>query len=200
MVRQIEEALTEDTPNKSRLAVLTLSLKEKKETLKTLDAEIADQIEDETAMIDDIEQADDFKQSLYPALLKADKLLQATASAAPTLITPSTMAATPTAKASTVRLPKLQLRHYNGDLTKWTSFWQSFQAAVDNNPDGVEKFNYFVLPPAGGYCQGSYSGLSLTDAKAVTTLQKQFGGTQQIISKHMDALLQIENLSTHNKL
>lgn len=95
-------------------------------------------------MIDDIEQADDFKQSLYPALLKADKLLQATASAAPTLTTPSTMAVTPTAKASTVRLPKLQLRHYNGDLTKWTSFWQSFQAAVDNNPDlsGVEKFNY----------------------------------------------------------
>ena len=200
MVRQIEEALTEDTPNKSRLAVLTLSLKEKKETLKTLDAEIADQIEDETAMIDDIEQADDFKQSLYPALLKADKLLQATASAAPTLITPSTMAATPTAKASTVRLPKLQLRHYNGDLTKWTSFWQSFQAAVDNNPDlsGVEKFNY-LSSLLEGTAREAIAGLSLTDAnyaKAVTTLQKRFGGTQQIISKHMEALLQIESVSS----
>jgi hypothetical protein len=78
MARQIEEAVIVDPPDKARLAVLTLSLKEKIETLKNLDAEIADQIQEEPDMIDEIEQADEFKQSLYPALLKADKLLKTT--------------------------------------------------------------------------------------------------------------------------
>ena len=111
--RQIEEALTQDPPDRARLTVLTHTLKEKLETLKNLDTEIADQIEDETAMIDEIEQADDFKQTLYPALLQANKLLQTTPEATST----PTSATTPTAKVSTVRLPKLQLRHYNGDLS-----------------------------------------------------------------------------------
>ena len=41
-------------------------------------------------------------------------------------------------------------------------------------------------------------GLSLTEAnytEAVSTLKKRFGGTQQIISKHMEALLQVEAVS-----
>ena len=47
---------------------------------------------------------------------------------------PPTTTATPAAKSNAVRLPKLHLRHFNGDLTKWTSFWESFEAAIDSNP------------------------------------------------------------------
>ena len=200
--RLIEEALTDDPPDKAKVAALTVTLKEKVETLKKLDAEIAELIEEEAAMIDEIEQADDFIQSLYPALLKAEKLLKAAPTAPPTTAsaTPPTTTAPPTARASTVRLPKLQLRHYNGDLTKWTSFWQSFQAAVDSNPElsGVEKFNY-LSSLLEGSAREAIAGLSLTDAnyaKAVATLQKRFGGTQQIVSRHMEALLQIEAVSS----
>ena len=32
--------------------------------------------------------------------------------------------------SSRVKLPKLQLRSFNSDLTKWTSFWESFNSAV----------------------------------------------------------------------
>ena len=36
--------------------------------------------------------------------------------------------------------------------------------------------------------------------QAITTLQKRFGGTQHIISKHMEALLQIESVSSSQKV
>ena len=45
--------------------------------------------------------------------------------------------------ASHVKLPKLQLRPFGGKLTKWTSFWDSFESAVHNNRElsDIEKFN-----------------------------------------------------------
>lgn len=39
-VRQIEEILTSDAPDKSRLCLLRLTLKEKLETIKKLDSEV----------------------------------------------------------------------------------------------------------------------------------------------------------------
>ena len=42
------------------------------------------------------------------------------------------------------RLPKLSLLKFNGEITKFRTFWDSFQSAVDNNPNltPIEKFNY----------------------------------------------------------
>ena len=106
---------------------------EKLETIKNLDAEIVDLIEDETALTEEIEQADDYKKTLFSALIKADKLLKDPPTTPPTPVTatPPATTTTPTAKSNSVRLPKLQLRHFNGELTRWTSFWESFEAAVD---------------------------------------------------------------------
>eukprot|EP00731_Ephydatia_muelleri_P024186 Em0016g457a len=90
-------------------------------------------------------------------------------------------------------LPKLQLRHFNGHLTKWTSFWESFEAAVDKNSDlsGVEKFNY-LSSLLEGTAKEAVSGLSLTEANyagAVSMLKKRFGSTQQIIPPELQLIL-----------
>ena len=94
-----------------------------------------------------------------------------------------------------MKLPKLKLRPFGGELTQWTSFWESFEAAVHTNPDltAVEKFNYLssVLECS---AREAISGLSLTAAnyeEAISTLKKRFGGWQKIIDKHMDALLKV---------
>ena len=102
--------------------------------------------------------------------------------------------------ASRVRLPKLQLRTFGGDLTKWTSFWESFESAVHTNDSlsDVEKFNYlnsFLERSA----REAVSGLALTAAnyhKAIDTLHKRFGCKQLIINKHMDAHLKFEAVSS----
>ena len=58
--------------------------------------------------------------------------------------TPPATSATPATNTNAVKLPKLHLRHFNGDLTKWTGFWESIQATVVSNSDlsNVEKLNY----------------------------------------------------------
>ena len=64
------------------------------------------------------------------------------------------------------------------------------------NPDltGMDKFNYLhsLLERAAAE---AISGLKVTAAnyeEAVSILKKRFGNKQQIINKHMDALLSLE--------
>jgi len=200
-VRHIDEIVAAEEPDKARLALLQLALKEKLETIKKLDAEIVDLI-DEAVLTEEIEQADGYKETLFSALLKADKILKDPPATPPTSVaaTPPAATATPSAKPISVKLPKLHLRHFNGDLTKWTGFWESFEAAVDSNPDlsNVEKFNY-LSSLLENTAREAIAGLSLTEAnyvEAVSTLKKRFGETQQIISKHVEALLQVEAVSS----
>ena len=44
------------------------------------------------------------------------------------------------------RLPKLSLPVFAGNPLQWQSFWDSFDAAVHNNPslNGIQRFNYLI--------------------------------------------------------
>lgn len=39
-----------------------------------------------------------------------------------------------------VKLPKLTLRKFGGDLTSWATFWDSFESSIHQNPDQVKLF------------------------------------------------------------
>ena len=97
-------------------------------------------------------------------------------------------------------LPKIKLQSFDGDLTAWTPFWDSFRAAIPKNDalDDIDKFNYLH-----GLLQQTaleaISGLSLTSAnyqEAVAILQKRFGIKPLIVAKHMDALIQDRHFPT----
>ena len=50
--------------------------------------------------------------------------------------------ATGTSAGSHVKLPKLSLKKFGGDLTKWMTFWDTFESSVHNNPSSkIDKFN-----------------------------------------------------------
>ena len=83
-----------------------------------------------------------------------------------------------------VKLPKLVLNRFNGDLTKWSTFWDSSESSVHNNPSlsGVDKFNY-LHTLLEGTASEAISGLKLTSAnyeEAIAVLKKRFGNKQQI--------------------
>ncbi len=101
----------------------------------------------------------------------------------------------PTNFTMTPRLPKLILQKFNGDITKFRTFWDRFDSSVNKNPtiSTIDKFNYLQ-----GLLEGPASrviqGLPLTEANyhtALKLLEERFGNTQQIISMHMDDLLQL---------
>ena len=160
------------------------SLEEKIDTLKLLDANILDLINEEGTLTEEIEQSDDFKGAIYAAIVKAEK-------------DPATHTTTEAAGAGTrnnhhVRLPKLALHSFSGDLTQWLTFWDSFKSAIHDNDQLVEidKFNY-LKSLLEGTALDAVSGLTLSApnyAEAIAILEKRFGNRQQIILKHIDQL------------
>ena len=101
-----------------------------------------------------------------------------------------------------VKLPKLSIKKFNGDLTKWVTFWDAFNSSIHANPTltSVDKFNYLVSFLESSAAE-AIAGLSLTAAnytEAVSILRKRFGNSQLIVNRHMEALLAITTVSSHH--
>lgn len=49
--------------------------------------------------------------------------------------------------SQTVRLPKLEVPSFNGDILKWKEFWESSKSSIHNNPSlsNTDNFNYEYL-------------------------------------------------------
>ena len=77
-IRQIEDILASEAPDKERLSLLRLTLNEKLETNKALDSEVIELIEDDDTLAGEIEQADDYKESVFNALIKIDRITKPT--------------------------------------------------------------------------------------------------------------------------
>ena len=98
------------------------------------------------------------------------------------------------------KLPKITLPRFNGDVTKWDTFWDSFNSAIHTNTDiaNIDKFNYLkslIEGPAARTIQG----LTLTNSNyetAIKLLEERFGKRQQIVSAHVDELLKIPSCSS----
>ena len=101
-----------------------------------------------------------------------------------------------------VKLPKLSIKKFDGDLTKWVTFWDSFNSSIHTNPtlSSVDKFNYLTSLLESTAAK-AIAGLALTAAnydEAIATLKKRFGNPQLIVNRHMEALLSVASVSTHH--
>ena len=77
-IGKVEELLSSgDAVDNSKFSQLKLSLEEKLETVKRLDIEILDLIED-AKVVEEIEQADSFKDSIFAAIVRIEKVLTTT--------------------------------------------------------------------------------------------------------------------------
>ena len=96
-----------------------------------------------------------------------------------------------------VKLPKITLPSFNGDITKFQSFWQSFRCAVHENESlsDVHKLNY-LMRSLEGHAYKALEGLEITEENyghGIEILKRRCGKSQQIISAHMQALLNLQN-------
>ena len=111
--------------NVKGLLQLKLSLNEKLSTLKQLDREILELVEDE-AVEEEIEQADANKEKVYAATVNIDK--HCTPVAVSRIPETTRVSPTPARESvdstNRVRLTKLSICPFNGDMTTWTTFWE----------------------------------------------------------------------------
>ena len=94
-------------------------------------------------------------------------------------------------------MPKSNLPHYNGDVTKFNAFWQSFECARHKNEhvSTINKLNY-LKSLLEGQASRALEGLDSSEQNyqhAIDILKSRFGNKQQIVSAHMQALLKLQN-------
>ena len=99
--------------------------------------------------------------------------------------------------ANGIRLPKIELPKFNGDITRFNSFWQAFNCAVHSNDSisEVHKLNY-LMNLLEGPAHRVIAGLELTEENyqnTIETLKTRFGNKQKIVSAHMQALLKLQD-------
>lgn len=73
-IHQVETVLAGELDN-LKLSTLRMTLAEKTRTLSTLADEIANLLEDEGALAEDIEQPDEYKQKIYAIIVSIDKAI-----------------------------------------------------------------------------------------------------------------------------
>ena len=229
LVNQATTVMGGEEVDTDQLSLIKQMLVEKVETERILDGEMADIVPDDELEAE-IQGADEYKERLYGVLAKLKKALEAPSAAVvspapppsvrhpapvdrrersdPSTTEPpvgpdtSVVAATPA--TDRVKLPKISLPQFRGNLMKWTAFWDSFNSAVHTNDrlSEIDKFNY-LRSLLDGSAYEAIAGLALSAAnygEAVEILKKRFGNRQLIISKHMESLLSISAVTSDSHL
>ncbi|XP_064470062.1 uncharacterized protein LOC135384806 [Ornithodoros turicata] len=105
---------------------------------------------------------------------------------------------------TTVKLPKLEIPRFNGDLRNWNSFWDQFDSTINSNQSiaKVDKFKYlrsYLTDKAAT----AVSGLSLTAENydiALDLLKERFSKKSLIIDAHMSRLLTLTKVSDSSQV
>lgn len=94
-----------------------------------------------------------------------------------------------------VKLPKLVIDKFTGEISKWQEFWSQYEAVIHSNEAlcKKEKFTYLKTYLADAVAK-AVSGLTLTDSNydaAIEMLQNRCGRKDIVISAHMSKLLNL---------
>ncbi|KAK4324412.1 hypothetical protein Pmani_004972 [Petrolisthes manimaculis] len=144
-------------------------------------------LEDDTDLEADMDETDEFHKYARKIRAEATKRLKGARDG-------SDNASTSTKERSEVKLPRLELPKYTGELTDWQSFWDRFEALVDQSElPVISKFSY-LQSLLEGEALSVIQGLSLTSANykvACDLLKERFGRTERIIFAHVQGLLNV---------
>ena len=91
----------------------------------------------------------------------------------------------------TIKLPKLEVQKFDGNILRWQEFWDLFEAPIHRNPNlqPVDKFNYLRAELE----RNASAGLELTNSNyevAVNLLQERFG-RELMTDAHYSALMDL---------
>ena len=97
--------------------------------------------------------------------------------------------------SESVRLPKIEIPTFDGNILTFKEFWDAFEVCIDNNKrlSPVEKFTYLKSKLLGDALK-AVEGLSLCSVNysvALQILRERFGEEQLVINAHYRALMDI---------
>ena len=200
IINRVNETLENYDPSKEiKLKQHKIVLVERLTTLQTLDDQILELITQDADIEKEIDEAGKFREDIHEVMIKIDNLLlSATKAEASAVSTASSSVAAK--KASTAKLPKLEIQKFGGDASQWFTFWDNFVASIHNNEElsDVERFSY-LKGLLTGPAAATVAGLALTESNyqnAVELLKTRFANKQVIVNCHMDRLMNIAPLNS----
>ena len=103
-----------------------------------------------------------------------------------------------------VKLPKLELSKFDGDIINWQGFWDQFLIAIHENDSlaDIDKFTYLKSFLSDSALQ-SINGLSLNATnykEAIDILHQRYGNKQVLISAHMQKLEKLPRIKSFNDI
>ena len=95
-----------------------------------------------------------------------------------------------------VNLPKLEIPFFNGDKLRWSEFWDTFEATVDQNShlSNIEKLSY-LNSKLTGEAKQAVSGIYLSNDNydiTKTLLKERFGNSQSVVNSHYTQLVNMK--------
>ena len=185
-MKKAQDLLSGDQPDEEALKLVCKEMEMRLSSLDELQSDLELIIESESDMLADIEKAGVYRDSVVTVLSNVSKTLHDLRGDSESGVSVS---------SQSVKLPKLDLPKFGGDVLKWQSFWEMFQASVhDADLPNVTKFSYLrsLLEGEASTC---ISGLTLSAANyeaACKILSDRFGRTERIIFNHIQQLLSIQ--------
>ena len=194
IVREVDGLLTTDGPmipeRATQLHIKLQQLEAKLKVLSDIDKDILSKCD-----VGEIEHEIDELEATTAKIMNCQQKIHKAIRAPTEPSVVHTPTAVPTSTPTKPKLPKLTLPKFKGELTSWTTFWDSFKSTVHENPNmsKIDKFSYLKSLMEGS-AASCIQGLTLSEANydaAITMLQERFGRPQQIITAHMEELLRI---------
>ena len=189
MIKEVQTLLAADDIDEGKLFSIEQTLSEKLRTLSTLDDEILDTLEEEDAILNEIDKSSEIRVQIQESVISIKSLGgkgRRGSQILGTSFTPNFM----NSSTNNAKLPKLSIKPFSGNPLEYQSFWDSFEAAIDSNGylDDVVKFNY-LKSFLKGQALNAVEGLSLTSEnykEAVAILDTRYGNKQLLITSHIE--------------
>ena len=91
-------------------------------------------------------------------------------------------------KVNSIRLLRLELRKFDGNILKWQEFWDTLQSIIRKNNDlqNVDKFNY-LWSQLRGQASEMLMGIELRNDNcntAIALLKERYGKEQVMINSY----------------
>ena len=184
---------------KPRLESLKNTLQKERNTLDKLNGEVLGNLEKEDEIEKEILDSAAVDAEIEEIICLITSALKEKAQSAPSQ---QTLQGSHDVRSSVekVKLPKLPLTIFNGDPTRWNTFWDSFKSSIHDHSGlaDSDKLKYLQKSLAGEAAE-TISGLPITNEnykEALELLHKRFGDEEVIITKHVDALVELPKITS----
>jgi hypothetical protein len=159
LLNQINVELLKEDKDIDRVRDMLAVLSAKEDSLRELDSVV----EDHTSLVDveaEIELAEEYRDRVIGMKMRAHRVIREHETVSnPRPARPSDGIA----NKPTVRLPKLQIEKFNGDVSVWQEFWSQYETAIHNNNALCKREKFTCLKTyLTGTAAKAVAGLTLT--------------------------------------